>query len=82
MKTKPNDTIRLLDEAVALERAGSTWTQLHAAAVIGYSVAYLRRSSCPKHHEDTGGPKGKGRVVYIPSEVRAFKESLRMKVAS
>lgn len=82
MRAKPNETIRLLDEAVALERAGGTWTQLHAAAIIGYSVAYLRRSSCPKHHEDMQGPKGKGRVIYVPSEVRTWKESLRVKVAS
>lgn len=76
--TKANDTIRLLDEAVALEAAGGTWNQKHAAAVTGYSVAYLRTSSCPKAFEEGNGPKGQPRVVYEPAAVRAWKQSLRM----
>lgn len=70
-----HDTIALLDEAAALERAGGTWTQRHAAAVAGYSVSYLRASNCPKHFEEGNGAKGKARVVYLPGEVRAWKSS-------
>jgi hypothetical protein len=75
---KLNDTIRLLDEAVALERAGATWTQKHAAAVTGYSVAFLRTSDCPKSFEEGNGPKGKPRVVYVPVDVRAWKAARRL----
>lgn len=75
---KANDTIRLLDEAVALERAGGTWTQKHAAAITGYSVAFLRTSDCPKSFEEGNGPKGKPRVVYLPGDVRAWKASRRV----
>lgn len=70
---KRNDTIRLLDEAVALERAGGTWKQPHAAAVTGYGVSFLRTSDCPKHSEEGHGPKGRPVVVYVPAEVRAWK---------
>lgn len=72
---KPTDTIRLLDEAVALERAGGTWTPKHAGAVTGYTPDYLRISSCPKHHEEGNGRTGRARVVYFPAEVRAWKAS-------
>ncbi len=75
MARKVNDTIRLLNEADALERLGGTWTQKHAAAFTGYSVAYLRLSDCPKEFEEGNGPKGKPRVVYIPAAVRAWKAS-------
>lgn len=70
------DIVATLKEAVALEEAGGTWNQSHAAAVAGYSVAYLRNSDCPKHFEEGNGPKGKARVVYIPAEVRQWKRSL------
>lgn len=72
-KRKASDTIALLDEAVALERAGGTWKQQHAAAVTGYSVSFLRASDCPKHFEEGNGPKGRPRPVYIPAEVREWK---------
>lgn len=72
------DTVRLLDEAVALERAGGTWSQRHAAAVTGYSVAFLRRSDCPKDYEEGDGPKGKPRTVYVPQKVRAWKDARRL----
>lgn len=75
---KGNDTIRLLDEAAALERAGSTWTQKHAAAITGWGVSFLRTSDCPKHFEEGNGPKGKPRVVYVPAEVRAWKAARRI----
>lgn len=81
MKTrakKTSDTVRLLNEAVALEQAGGTWTQKHAAAVTGYSVAYLRSSDCPKAFEEGNGPKGRPRVVYDPAMVREWKASRRM----
>lgn len=64
------DTLR---EAVALEQAGGTWQQRHAAAVTGYSVSFLRNSDCPKHYEEGNGPKGRPRLVYLPDEVRAWK---------
>lgn len=76
---KPNNTIRLLDEAVALERAGGTWSQQHAAVITGYSPAYLRRSTCPKDYEEQEGPKGKFRVVYDPPKVRAWKAAIRVR---
>jgi hypothetical protein len=76
---KPNDTIRLLEEAVALERAGGTWSQKHAAAVAGYSVAFLRNSDCPKHYEEGEGPKGRARLVYFPAEVRSWKSNRLVK---
>jgi hypothetical protein len=81
MKKKPKgtDTVRLLDEAVALERAGGTWSQKHAAAVAGYSVAFLRNSDCPKHYEEGEGPKGRQRLVYFPDEVREWKAGRRVK---
>lgn len=74
------DTIQLLNEAVALEHAGGTWSQLHAAAVTGYSASFLRASDCPKRFEEGNGPKGRDRVVYIPAEVREWK-ARRLKVA-
>ena len=69
-------TAYVIDEALAIERAGGTWTFAHAAAVTGYSVSALRHSDCPRKHERT--PKGitKDRVVFIPAEVRAWKASL------
>lgn len=68
-----SELVRLLDEAVALERADATWTQKHAAAVAGCSATYLRRSDCPKHYTDGQGPTNKPMLVYVPSEVRAWK---------
>ena len=75
---KPTNTIALLDEAVALERAGGTWKQKHAAAVTGYSVAFLRTSDCPKQLEEGNGPKGRPMVVYDPTAVRAWKSARRI----
>jgi hypothetical protein len=72
-KARQINTIQLLEEAVALENAGGTWTQKHASAVAGYSVAFLRNSDCPKHYEEGDGPKGKKRLVYFPGEVREWK---------
>lgn len=76
------DTVTLLNEAMALEKVGGTWTQKHAAAFTGYSVAYLRISDCPKEFEEGNGPLGKHRVVYIPEAVRTWKYSRRVKQAS
>lgn len=73
------DTLR---EAVALEQAGGTWQQRHAAAVTGYSVSYLRNSDCPKHHEEGNGPKGRPRLVYLPAEVRTWKLGRLRRVAA
>lgn len=77
-RRKPNDTLTLLNEAEALERVGGTWTQRHAAAVTGYSVAFLRISDCPKDYEEGNGPQGKLRVVYVPEKVRAWKQARRI----
>ena len=63
----------ILREAIALEDAGGTWQQKHAAAVTGYSVAFLRNSDCPKHYEEGNGPKGRDRLVYVPAAVREWK---------
>lgn len=82
MKPKRStDTIRLIQEALALEAAGGTWTQPHAAAVTGYSVASIRASECPKHHEQSPTAVTKPRVVYFPAEVRAWKAGLLKKSA-
>lgn len=69
----------LLNEAIALEAVGSAWEIRHAEAVTGYSESYLRNSSCPKHYEESEG-RGTGkrrRVVFVPAEVRGWKQSLR-----
>lgn len=69
---------QLVEEAVALERAGGTWAVKHAAAVTGYSPSHIRNSDCPKHTEP-GGPrsrKGRGKIVLIPKEVRDWKAAL------
>lgn len=82
MKPKrTTDIIRLIHEALAREAAGSTWTQAHAAAVTGYSVASIRASDCPKHHEQSPTAVTKPRVVYLPAEVRAWKSGLLKKSA-
>lgn len=73
------DTLR---EAVALEQAGGTWQQKHAAAVTGYSVSFLRNSDCPKHLEEGNGPKGRPRLVYLPAEVRTWKQQRLRRVAA
>jgi hypothetical protein len=77
-KGRASDTVRLLNEAVALEAAGGTWSQKHAAAVAGYSVAFLRASDCPKEFEEGNGPKGRPRVVYLPAKVREWKAARRI----
>lgn len=71
--------IELLKEAIALEEADGRWTQKHASAVTGYSVSFLRNSDCPKRLEDGEGPKGKPRVFYLPSEVRAWMRARNAK---
>lgn len=78
MRRRKNDTVTLLNEAEALERLGSTWTQAHAAAFDGCSVATIRRSDCPKHLEEGKGIEGKPRVIYVPAEVRAWKMNRRL----
>lgn len=80
-RRKATDTIRLLDEAVAIERAGGTWTQQHAAAVTGYSVESIRISDCPRHHERTPTVTMRPRLVYLPAEVRAWKAGLLLKAS-
>lgn len=65
---------------MALERAGSTWTQAHAAAVAGYSPSFLRKSDCPKHYELGLGPHGKPMLVYLPAEVRDWKVARRIPI--
>lgn len=69
--------VALLREAIALEEAGGTWQQKHAAAVTGYSVSFLRNSDCPCEYEEGNGPKGKPRLIYIPAKVREWKLSRR-----
>lgn len=64
--------IELLEEAVAIEKAGGYWQQKHAAAVTGNSPRTLRSSDCPKSYEDGQGEKGKARVVYVPADVREW----------
>jgi hypothetical protein len=64
------DRILLLKEAVEIETAAGLWSQKHVAAVTGYSVAFLRRSDCPRSYIEGNGPAGKERVVYVPGDVR------------
>lgn len=78
---RSQDTIRLLDEAMKLEAAGGTWTQSHVAAVTGYSVATIRASDCPKHHEQGPTTVTRPRLVYLPHEVRHWKASLLRKAS-
>ena len=73
---RSTDTIRLLEEAMALEKAGGTWTQRHAAAVTGYSVETIRVSDCPRQYEKTPTSTTNPRLVYLPAEVRAWKAKL------
>jgi hypothetical protein len=74
-RTKPT-RLDLLNEAVALDAAGSLWEAKHAAAVTGYSAEYLRVSDCPKHRAEGSGPTGRGRTFYQPAEVRDWLASL------
>jgi len=64
------DRIGLLEEAVALEKAGATWTLRHVVALTGYSERFLRASDLPKAHEEGHGLTGKPRIVYLPADVR------------
>lgn len=73
--SRTRELTAILREAVALEAAGGTWLQKHAAAVTGYSTTFLRNSDCPKGYEEGAGPKGRDRLVYVPAEVRAWKAS-------
>lgn len=70
--------VALIEEAIALEKAGSTWEVKHVAAVVGRSPSFIRNSDCPKHTEPAGprAKKGRPKVVFTPSEVRAWKASL------
>jgi hypothetical protein len=72
----------VIEEAIALEKAGGTWRQKHAAAITGYSQTYVRNSDCPKHFEKGNGPKGKHIVIYEPSEVRQWKARQRVREAA
>jgi hypothetical protein len=74
------DRIALLEEATALEKAGSTWTLQHVVAITGWSDRFLRASDCPRAHEEGHGAKGKARVVYLPAEVRAWMQRRLRKV--
>lgn len=76
------DLIEVLREAKALEDAGAPWQQRHAAAVTGFSVSFLRNSDCPCYREEGNGPKGKPRISYVPTEVRAWKAARMRKVAA
>lgn len=68
--------VELLAEARAIEEAGGEWRLKHAAAVLGYSVSFLRRSDCPKHIElDTKIP------WIIPAEARAWKAARLVPIA-
>jgi hypothetical protein len=80
MDRPKRDKIKLLEEAVALEKAGATWTQAHTAAICNYSESFIRRSDCPKHYEIGAGPRGKGILVYLPAEVREWKERRRIPI--
>lgn len=68
----------IIEEAIALEKAGMRWEVKHVAALSNRSPSYIRYSSCPKHTEP-GGPrsvKGRGKIVFIPAEVRTWIASL------
>lgn len=67
------ERIALLEEAVALEKAGATWTLRHVAAVTGWSERFLRASDLPKSHEEGHGATGKARIVYEPADVRTWQ---------
>lgn len=66
--------IALLEEAVALEKAGAHWTLKHVCAITGYSDRFIRGSDCPRASEEGQGPTGKGRIVYQPAEVRDWQK--------
>lgn len=66
----------IIDEALALERAGMTWSFAHVAAITGYSVNYIRHSDCPREHERTIEGVKRDRTVFMPAAVRLWKASL------
>jgi hypothetical protein len=75
------DRIALLEEAVALEKAGGAWTLQHVAALTGYSDRFLRASDLPKAHEEGHGATGKARIVYIPADVREWMRKRQRKAS-
>lgn len=79
--TRPNDTIALINEALALEKAGGTWSQAHVAAVTGYGVTSIRNSDCPKHYERGPNSTIRPKLIYLPHEVRAWKAGLLKKAS-
>lgn len=56
----------------AVQSSPEELTQKEAARLLRVSVAYLRASSCPKHHLPGNGPRGKPLVRYRRAEVVAW----------
>jgi hypothetical protein len=56
-------------------------TQKEAAAYLRVSVAYLRRSSCPKVLLPSSKLGGKPLVRYELADVKVWKEARRLKKA-
>lgn len=71
----------VLADALAVERAGGTWSIEHVAAFTGLGVSVLHRSDCPRDHERslTGV---RPRLVFVPAKVRAWKASLMLPSSS
>jgi hypothetical protein len=63
------------DPAPAIPALPDELTQKEAATLLRVSVAYLRSSSCPKHHLPGNGPRGKPLVRYRRTEVLAWSLS-------
>lgn len=65
---------QILEEALALEKAGARWQIKHAAAFLNRSESFVRNCDCPKHAEEPGprSVKGRGRTTLEPAEVRKW----------
>lgn len=72
----------LLQEALLLEQLGSEWTAAHAAAVCTVSENYIYHSDCPRVvKQGTRSVKGRGRVRFIPADVKEWNDRRTQKAA-
>lgn len=71
------EKVAIIEEALALEKAGANWETKHVAALVNRSRAYIRYSDCPKHTEPPGprSRKGRGKPTYVPAEVRDWMKA-------
>lgn len=51
-----------------------------AGAAIGVSKSFLLASNCPRHRYQGNGPKGRVRIKFYLSEVRAWWASRELRI--